>query len=83
MFMWMSSNSSRNGNSPAAIALDGVEAAQDHGAVFLADDALGDQHPGVGARAGQVLRRQAFVDADRHIDGLHQGVGLVGKAATP
>ena len=41
------------------------------------------QHGGVGARAREVLRRQAPVEADRDVDRLHQRAGLGGEAAAP
>jgi hypothetical protein len=71
MFMWMSSNSSRK-FAAGDLSLDPVQAVLDGRLVGRSDHAHGRQHGRVRARSGQVLAGQATIEADRHIDGLHQ-----------
>ncbi len=53
-------------------ALDGLQ-------VLVADDSLPGQHPGVGDRSPDVLRRQAEVEPHRRVQGLEQGILRVGQ----
>ncbi len=65
------------------LRLDRGQALLDRGGVRRRDDPGGGQHGRVRARAGDVLRRQAPVEADRHIDRLHDRVRLGGEASAP
>ena len=65
------------------LALDDVQTAQDGLGVGRLDDALLGQHATMGPRTGQILRPQAFVDADGDVDGLHDVGGLGAEASAP
>uniref|UniRef100_A0A0N4ZJJ8 Transcriptional regulator n=1 Tax=Parastrongyloides trichosuri TaxID=131310 RepID=A0A0N4ZJJ8_PARTI len=62
------------------LALDDVQPAQDGLGVRRRDDPLFLQHATMGPRTGQVLRPQAFIDADGDVDGLHDVGGLGAEA---
>ncbi|MNN39819.1 hypothetical protein D3C81_1538710 [compost metagenome] len=65
------------------LGLDDVQSAQDGVRVALLDNALLGQHAAMRPRPGQVLRPQAFVDADGDVDGLHDVGGLGAEASAP
>ena len=66
--MWMSSSSSRNGNSAVVeLLLDPLEAGEDLVAVALGDDPARREHARVRARLLDVVGRQAPVEADRGV----------------
>ena len=59
------------------------EAVVDGRRVRLRDDPLLGQHPGMGARAVDILLRHALVDVDRGVDRLHHRIGSAGEATAP
>ena len=59
------------------------EAVVDGCRVCFRDDPLLGQHPGMGARAVDILLRHALVDVDRGVDRLHYRVGSAGEATAP
>src|SRR5262249_27847011 len=65
------------------LGLDLVEAKRDGLAVGLTEDALANQHGGVGPAAGDVLAPEAAVDADRGVDPLHDLRRAAGETAAP
>ena len=69
--------------SVADLGLDRVQPAQNGLGVLGPQNPGRRQHATMGARPRQILRPQALVHADRHIDGLHHRIRLGGKASTP
>ncbi len=51
-----------------------VEPGEQRVAILRADDPAGGEHPGVGARLGDVLRPQPPVEPDRGVQALEVGV---------
>src|SRR3546814_6393255 len=62
---------------------DGVEAAENGGAVLLGDDALVHQHGAVRLGPGDVLGVESTVEADGGIDALHHRRRAAGEAPAP
>ena len=65
------------------LRLDEVQPALDGLLILERDDALGRQHGGMCAGAGEVLGGQPLVEADGGVDGAHHFAGLGGEAPAP
>ena len=83
-FMWMSSRAVENAKVPASISAETCRRPWWIASRSASrDDALPGQHGAVGDRALDILLRQAPVEADRGVDGLHEGARARTRTGRP